>query len=340
MGGWSSTTTQNTKIHPKCVRKASLLIIDILDKYQKYCAKKGILSLNFYGPVGSAYYYKKDLDENPNAMYGDIDLLILYPGSPEIGQENKEVKRNNEHFLEFIRSEKPSKINVEETLRSSPSSIKLITNGNKPMQLDFVATFKDYAQWTYSRYIPVRGIKGFIIGKLYATLGRQLYFTAGPFGSRMKWKEGKPIPSRFRKDVTIDLITTDYQYFLRDVTHYLIKKTQNKKLQFSTRFKGFDPTKDRIEDLIEEVAIMCDCLDEAGVLGSVYDTDSTTLKHTIKEEYCNALDLTAASPKFDKAETELAFHNYEIAKRNIELGKKIAELLNEHTESKHKIQEN
>lgn len=324
MGGWSSTTTQNTEIHPQSVHDASILLTSLLVGYRNFCNKKGILPLTNICPVGSAYYYLKDLEENPSVLYGDIDFLVLYPGYPELGCENKEVKRNNEYFLDWVKTQRPDLLNVDETTRSSTSGIKLITGGKNPLQIDFVATFVPYMNWTTARYTPVRGIKGFVIGKLYATLGRLLYFTAGPFGSRMKWKEGKPIPSRFRKDVTIDLITTNYNTFLQDVTEYLIEKTQNKKLHLSTKFKGFDATKNTIGDLIQEIITMCDCLDEAGVLQEVYDTDSQTLLQKIKDEYCKALDLTAASPKFDKAKTDLAFHNYEIAKRNIELGKKYA----------------
>lgn len=327
MGGWSTVVTQNTEIHPQTIKEARILVVNLLREYRLFCEEQKLEGMTLISPVGSAHYFNEDLISNPARLYGDIDFLILYPGFPEPGKENKAITEENKRFMEWLSistSPYAEKINYKETKKCSKSAIKLITNGKEPMQIDFMPTFKEYMYWAKLRYTPIRNQKGFVIGVLYTSLGKVFGFSMGPYGARIKWRDGKIVSSRYRKNVTTELITTDYYQALEQVAKYFTERSGNDFSKTSIVFTGFNPIQNTLTELLEEVGRFCDYIEEIGFFPT---KEKGEFRQLVYDTYCKALEAVMDNSKFEKAKTDLAKHNIRSVKKNIKDAKLEAKVL-------------
>ena len=79
-GGWDTTLTQNTVLHPKIVAVA-LQVVDkfVADFNKMYAEQFGEIQRG--RPTGSSAHHEIDSKEDPTKVYGDIDLQMIAPES-------------------------------------------------------------------------------------------------------------------------------------------------------------------------------------------------------------------------------------------------------------------
>ena len=87
MGGWATTKTQGTKITPAVLQEAIGVLENIFNDFNQWAKAHGFDSLTVVGPGGSGVYFKKDLEENPEKAYGDVDILVMYPLNEPHGRQ-------------------------------------------------------------------------------------------------------------------------------------------------------------------------------------------------------------------------------------------------------------
>ena len=97
-GGWADTRTQSASpITPAVVKKAVIVIQNFIKKFNKFVKTKGLPPVGGGRPVGSSYYYQKDLVDDPTKEYGDIDIQFLLPRFP-----NKSDAQVQELYVELV----------------------------------------------------------------------------------------------------------------------------------------------------------------------------------------------------------------------------------------------
>ena len=78
-GGWDTTLTQNTVLKPAIVGQALKVIDHFVVDFNKYLAKQGLGPVQRGRPTGSSAYHEQDVVNNPEKVYGDIDLQMIAP---------------------------------------------------------------------------------------------------------------------------------------------------------------------------------------------------------------------------------------------------------------------
>ena len=76
-GGWSSKLTQDTIITPQTIADVIPVMKEFEILFNKHLGKENIPPIRIGNPVGSGTYYKRDLMNNPDKEYGDIDVQFI-----------------------------------------------------------------------------------------------------------------------------------------------------------------------------------------------------------------------------------------------------------------------
>jgi hypothetical protein len=77
-GGWDTTLTQNTVLHPRIVAVALQAVDKFVADFNKVYAKK-VGEIQRGRPTGSSAHHEADSKEDPTKVYGDIDLQMIGP---------------------------------------------------------------------------------------------------------------------------------------------------------------------------------------------------------------------------------------------------------------------
>jgi hypothetical protein len=289
-GGWSTTKTQETVLNPLAIKESLVVIGEIQKSFNEYLRTIDLPVIDFGHPVGSGTWWKDDLENNPDKVYGDIDLLVTYPvlriTDDKKKNESESLKIYNAELLKWLKSVKPNGVDVEETEKvSNPSTIKLITKiPSGYVQVDMVATHEEYKDWASARLTPVRNIKGFVLGNLYTSFGKTLDVSIQLKGVRAKIKDGMIVPYSKRSGVEEILISNSMKTFMYDIAKFIWEKSTKQK---------FEPTEDlvnwsmnskspSIEDLMKGIKAVVNTLDKLDEWGS-------TIKYKSKEDFLNAV---------------------------------------------------
>tara|TARA_B100000214_G_C23956046_1_gene622889 strand:+ start:29 stop:577 length:549 start_codon:yes stop_codon:yes gene_type:complete len=81
--------------------------------------------------------------------------------------------------------------------------------------------YGDNSEKKSGRYTPEKGLKGMTIGNLYSALGSYFTLSVGAEGVQARVKDGYRVSPRMRKDVEIQVVSTDIENFLIDVARYV-----------------------------------------------------------------------------------------------------------------------
>jgi hypothetical protein len=329
-GGWASLKTQTTLIKPKIIKNAVEKINQIEKSFNKHLIKIGFPEMEFLKPVGSGTWYEKDIESNPDKVYGDIDYNIMYPVLKDEQKSERENELNtlkiyNAELLSFLKSEKFDFIDLEESEQASkPTSVKLILKveteeGEGWVQIDFIPTHEKYKDWTVFRYTPVYGVKGFVLGNLYSTFGDMFDISIQGRGVRAKFTaDDKIVSYAKRKDVEDRLVTSNPDKFMHEIARFVWEKSTDQPYKESDslkKWKGLDKSNPTIEDLCAGIKAIADTLSQLDNFGTVikYKSKKQFIDELI-EAYTSKMQNTIDSKKFDKAESEQAINAAEKTK--------------------------
>ena len=229
-GGAKIPRGQEAPLTPDIVVQSAALYKDLMDRFNQYLAEQDLIPVKLVKPVGSTAYYQDDLSDGiDNVVYGDIDYLVSIPptdGGEDFAASRKSQAEQNRlyerEFLNFLRSSPPEFVDVELTGESSPTMVIIELSDGKKVQIDLIATTGKYEDWMQVRWVPERGIKGYISGNLYKAFGDSLTLTIGDQGVIARLKDNKRVTSKNRgRDVNPVQVSSSPLTFFKDIVDYL-----------------------------------------------------------------------------------------------------------------------
>jgi hypothetical protein len=321
-GGWASSKTQSTIIRPKIIKDCVEKLKDLESKFNKHLEEKGMQPMEFLRAVGSGKWFEKDIESQPDKVYGDIDFNVSYPvieddKLSERDNEIKSIKLYNTELLSFLEKENLDYIDVEETKGASDtSSVKLIMKaetdeGEGWVQVDLIVTHEQYKDWSTFRLTPMHNVKGFVLGNLYSSFGEVLEINIQTRGVRAKMIDDRVVNYSKRSGAVDKLITSDVNRFMHDIAKFLWEQGDTdepfKESESLKNWKGMDQDNPRIEDLAQGIMAVADTLAQLGEFGTTIKYKSRNeFIDAVKRRYTEKMETAASSTKFDKAETEQA----------------------------------
>jgi len=316
MGGWATTKTQGTKITPAVLQEAIGVLENIFDDFNQWAQAHGFDSLTVVGPGGSGVYFKKDLEENPEKAYGDVDILVMYPLNEPQGRQAEidTLKKYNGLFLQWLAKTTRPDLDKEETRAISEGTLKLVINlTDGPVQVDIISTFNYSSDWAKARYTPIRGIKGFVVGFLYQAFGNALDVSVTDRGVVAKIKGGELVNPLLRKGVEEQIVTRDFNRFISQLAEFTDEFTRGEKRavqldQYLQQHPGIDVTALSLEQICNGILGFARTLEQNGTFElpkSKYKNSQEFLQEVV-DIYKIKIDKHTSSSKYNKAETDLA----------------------------------
>jgi len=316
MGGWATTKTQGTKITPAVLQEAIGVLENIFDDFNQWAQAHGFDSLTVVGPGGSGVYFKKDLEENPEKAYGDVDIIVMYPLTEPQGRQAEidTLKKYNGLFLQWLAKTTRPDLDKEETSAISEGTLKLVINlKDGPVQVDIISTFNYSSDWAKARYTPIRGIKGFVVGFLYQAFGNALDVSVTDRGVVAKIKGGELVNPLLRKGVEERIVTRDFNRFISQLAEFTDEFTRGEKRavqldQYLQQHPGIDVTALSLEQICNGILGFARTLEQNGTFElpkSKYQNSQEFLQEVVNI-YKIKIDKHTSSSKYNKAETDLA----------------------------------
>ena len=208
--------------------------------------------------------------------------------------QNKTRSEMTDLLSGFLTRSQLPEVDVEETLRPSSSPLMVIIKlaDDSLIQVDTVVTFPRYSRWMghygespekrSGRYTPERGLKGMTIGNLYSALGSYFTLSVGAEGVQARVKDGYRVSPRMRKDVEIQVVSTDIENFLIDIARYVGGNDIPLHPDLLSN-AGLSSEVVKISDLAKGIKGLAQTLDDAGI------EDASSMLNDIKAIYDESL---------------------------------------------------
>jgi len=285
-GGWANVSTQGTIITPQTIANTIPVMKQFERSLNKFLNKNGeIPPIKIGNPVGSGTYYKRDLKDNPDKEYGDIDVQFIIPRIE--GQTLNQIQSMYfDAVTEFCR------INAAFETVSGKNVIFQI--GTDFIQVDLVAIMSDRVEFTKA-LAPEHGTKGVLSGSLYSAFAQALDISISDAGVQGKTIDGKLVKYSKRKGTVLNLISQSNSNWAMDIVKFLGAKKASPMLKQNPGMKE----EVKIQDIINSFNGIATTL-ELNQLLSRHVSAEELLQDT-KNIYIKKINAVINSSKFDKA---------------------------------------
>jgi hypothetical protein len=219
-GGWDSTLTQGTVLKPQAVALALKAVDQFVNDFNEFLKSKDLGPVRRGKPTGSTAYYEKDQTEDPDKIYGDIDLQMIAPALPGKTQ-NQMSSLMNTLADEFVKS---GAVPYIDTIESKPGHPIVKIGSSDYVQVDFMWHEERLATWGAARVTPERGVKGLLFGNMFSVFGELLDMSVQHSGVQIKTVNGKKVPFSKQKDTEVVTITLEPETFILDVFKFVAKQ--------------------------------------------------------------------------------------------------------------------
>jgi hypothetical protein len=300
-GGWASTATQNTTITPQVVAQSVELLKHFDQAYNAWQEQHELgLAIEIGDPVGSGTYYKRDLANDPEREYGDIDVRcwIDNNGTP-MAQRTTQYR---DAIREFCRT-------TQDYATENGNNIIVQTPAGA-VQVDLIFTLREHAEWTRA-LAPEYRVKGVISTSLMSSLAEVLNMSIGLQGVQVKTRAGRPVSFRQSKDTELATVSTNPNNWGGDIYSYYYQLAKNAKPEVPTNLAKHGGLKDeqRLSDIVMTVRALATDMEQAGLLGTGaldYIANAQDMLKRVAKVYSDKLEAGINSSKFDKAATPAA----------------------------------
>ena len=216
-GGWDTTKTQSTVLHPRIVSVALGVVDQFVADFNQFLHARGIAPVKRGRPTGSSAHHEVDAVKDPEKVYGDIDLQMI--GSPVEGAATygQFVNYWNSLADEFVKQARP---NYVDTSESKPGHPIFQVGGEDFVQIDFMWHEPTMADWGATRVTPERGVKGLLFGNMFSVLGELIDMSIQHAGVQLKVVDGKHVPFSKQKDTKVVTVTANPRTFIYDIFKY------------------------------------------------------------------------------------------------------------------------
>jgi len=251
-GGWDTTKTQSTELKPAVVRAALGVVDQFVKDFNNYTSPQGIPAIQRGKPTGSTAYYEEDEIENPDNIYGDIDLQMIAPIKQ--GTTNAQFTTYwNDLADKFAKS---GKVNYIDTTESKPGHPIIQVGRDQYVQVDFMWHPGELAEWGAARVTPERGVKGLLMGNMFSVLGELLDMSIQHAGVQLKVVDNQHVPFSKQKGAQVVTISINPKTFVYDIFVYEAKQLgvpQPQVDQLLQQFPGNDTSNVKISNLVNAV---------------------------------------------------------------------------------------
>ena len=290
-GGYASTLTQGTKITPKTVELvAESLFPKFVAQFNTFLKSKNLPPVVGGGPVGSAFYYKRDLVSDPDKEYGDIDLHFFIPRIPDLTDA-----ANASTYASAVKEFADATPGI--TTESGRNVVFRVGTGY--VQIDLVMAYYENREWL-SALTPEHGVKGVISATVYSSLAEYLNLSISTNGVQAKLRDGKPVSFRQSKNTELVTVSKNPQTWAVDVAKFVLKTQgiDNPKLSKDlAQSSGTNIEDIKIADIIQAVKAIGHTLELNGV-----DSYDNFISNIVRI-YTDKITAAIASSKFEKDTT-------------------------------------
>lgn len=284
-GGWANPATQNTHITPALVDLAFKVLRTFVDGFNKFLKAKNIPPVELGNPCGSTTYYKRDLVQNPEREYGDIDVNLFIPRIKDLTNNANASLIQNE-VKEFCES--------SPDFQTSNGTNVIMKIGKEYVQVDLITSYYHNKEWT-NALAPEYNVKGVLCNSLYSSLGESLQLSiGGAHGVQAKTQNGKLVPFKAAKDVELTTITNNPKTWAVDIARYFGCKKISPRLKAYPGMLG----EVRCSDIINSIRGIAETLELSG------KGNANELISRIKDIYLGKIQKAIDSSKYEKAESE------------------------------------
>ena len=295
-GGWASTKTQNTVITPQVVATVETIMHKFERQFNEFLQSKNLPSIEIGSPCGSATYYKRDIDQQPNKEYGDVDINFHIPEMPGLNN-NQTVQLFSNNVKEFC------DLAVDYETENGKNVVVRI--GPKVyVQVDLVISYQKNKEWSKA-LAPEWNVKGVLCGSLYSALAEVLRLSFGGHGVQAKTLNGERVKFSTIKGVELHHVTNNKDSWAMDIASYLGCK------RFSPRLIDYPGMLDeiRVADIANSIRGIAESLELNGI------SNADEILQSVKSSYLEKINKVINSSKFDKAETKAAIQKAEYTKK-------------------------
>lgn len=235
-GGWDTTLTQGTVLHPRIVSVALKVVDRFVVDFNQYLKAKGLGPVERGRPTGSSAYHEKDTQEDPEKVYGDIDLQMIAP--PVEGASYGQFTTYwNKLADEFVKAGHVPYVDNAESKAGHP----IFQIGDHDyVQIDFMWHEEKMRAWGATRVTPERGQKGLLAGNMYSVTGELLDMSIQHAGVQLKIIDNQRVPFSKQKGTETQTITTNPKTWLYDIFKYEVMQA------------GGDPAGAKVDPLLKQ----------------------------------------------------------------------------------------
>ena len=172
-GGWDTTLTQGTVLKPAVVGVALNVVDQFVQDFNKFLKTQNTGPVRRGRPTGSSAYHEQDTEQDPDKVYGDIDLQMIAPEVEGVtyGQFTGYWNKLADDFV------KGGQAPYVDTSESKPGHPIFQIGKDSYVQVDFMWHPERLEQWGATRVTPEHGVKGLLTGNMYSCL---LYTSPSP----------------------------------------------------------------------------------------------------------------------------------------------------------------
>ena len=215
-GGWDTTLTQGTVLKPAAVAQALAVVDKFVVDFNDYLKAKGIGPVQRGKPTGSSAYHERDQEEDPDKVYGDVDLQMIAP--PVEGKSYGQFSAYwNTLADEFVKTGAAPYVDNTESKPGHP----IVNIGDSDyVQIDFMWHEPKMADWGATRVTPERGVKGLLSGNMYSVTGEIMDLSIQHAGVQLKVVDNQRVSFSKQKDTTTVTVTTNPKTWIYDIFKY------------------------------------------------------------------------------------------------------------------------
>jgi hypothetical protein len=265
-GGWDTTVTQGTVIKPAVVKHVLGIIQQFVKDFNQWLEPKGVGPVQMGRPTGSGAYHEQDQINDPEKVYGDIDLQMI--GPPVEGATHGQFTNYwNKLADEFVKATNPSYVHPVESKIGHP----IIKIGKDAyVQVDFMWHSPELSQWGATRVTPEHGVKGLLTGNMYSVLGELLGMSIQHAGVQLKTQNGQQVPFSKQKDVEVHTLTKSPKTFIYDIFQFEAKRILGKEANIDPLLRdnpGADINDMKISTLVNGVKGLANSFEQNDMFG-------------------------------------------------------------------------
>lgn len=302
-GGWASTETQNTVITPKIIAEVVRIMQGFEKSYNAWQANNGLdTEIKIGNPKGSGTYYRRDLEQDPEREYGDIDIECFIHSREGV----KSAQRITEYKMSITNYCLQS---PDFTTENGTNLIMRTTAG--PVQVDLLYTYHEHAAWSQV-LSPEYRVKGVISTSLTSALAEVLNLSFSSQGIQVKIRNNQPVSFRQSKDTELRTVSLDPENWAKDIySLYYYLSNGEQPTEFPTNLEAHSGHKGetRLSDIVLSIKALASALEDSNLLGHGALIGIPTKKDLVRSVatvYSNKLETAENSSKFDKAQTPAA----------------------------------